>query len=774
MIRVEEGKLAQGPMVQTGAYTYDGNGRLLSFEDGNSNRHLYSYDAAGRLLEVLRQGQGAPSASPYVSYSYQGPWVTEMREGSSTAPWKVQWDYDALGRTTTKRVKQENLPSSDYAKYTWTWDGSGPTQWIGVRHKTGDPSGATRYFYDESAPWGDLGRLTTVERDPLEVGAATLAFEYDYDFEGNTIATTWPSGAEVHSTYADGWKTTDTVYLPNPAVQGATSIAYSYHPNWGTLGQWVAETGAKDWKTTFTRATPNRMTQMRLFYGSTTKARGFYGYEPNGWLQSKRIAPMMSTSDFLYYEYDDLGRAEAVRNTATGHAYETYGYDDAGNLTSFVQGTPGVQKTWTYGAPSKFGEIPWRTDGTTTDAHVWNGTTGRLSEWNTTASGVPSILRDFSYDSAGRLVEIARTEGASTLTTALYYDVDDQLVQEDRGSDTYFRFQGHRTSPTGEQTESVLPQIRVYTAPSGQQHLRFAYIDVDGQAVHVYAQGGAVMATDVTGIYGVPLQGAPGDYTVTPGNWELDGLHGQEEDRTNEVMHFGARHTMFRDGMWMQPEPHLSTALVEVVNPLLSASQYGAGNPIRFEDLSGWEPATYNQIKGAPESIEFDEDQTLALTETLGNGILAGLDEGTALITSENGPDAPLTVTPGEPMPSGSPMMLAFSEDGGLIDQRGDSALPVGGAHTHPKAAGYVQAGFSPGDLGPNGTDRATARRAKATQNAPVGMSVVMAEAPLDDGSFRVDVAITSGDTRSFYVGKLNVDQSTLTVDRVSSKPVRR
>ncbi|MEZ4317128.1 MAG: hypothetical protein R3F61_06480 [Myxococcota bacterium] len=251
-----------------------------------------------------------------------------------------------------------------------------------------------------------------------------------------------------------------------------------------------------------------------------------------------------------------------------------------------------MQKTWTYGAPSEFGEIPWRTDGTTTDAHVWNGTTGRLSEWNTTASGVPSILRDFSYDSAGRLVEIARTEGASTLTTALYYDVDDQLVQEDRGSDTYFRFQGHRTSPTGEQTESVLPQIRVYTGASGDQHLRFAYIDVDGQAVHVYAQGGAVMATDVTGIYGVPLQGAPGDYTVTPGNWELDGLHGQEEDRTNEVMHFGARHTMFRDGMWMQPEPMLARGPIvmrdELRSPMkFSGSVYGVGNPLLYQDRSG-------------------------------------------------------------------------------------------------------------------------------------------------------------------------------------------
>ncbi|MEZ4317124.1 MAG: HNH endonuclease signature motif containing protein [Myxococcota bacterium] len=265
---------------------------------------------------------------------------------------------------------------------------------------------------------------------------------------------------------------------------------------------------------------------------------------------------------------------------------------------------------------------------------------------------MPSILQDFSYDSAGRLVEIRRTEGASTLTTALYYDVDDQLVQEDRGSDTYFRFQGHRTSPTEGRPRSVLPQIRVYTAPSGQQHLRFAYIDVDGQAVHVYAQGGAVMATDVTGIYGVPLQGAPGDYTVTPGNWELDGLHGQEEDRTNEVMHFGARHTMFRDGMWMQPEPLLGMepgALVGV--PGAAGPQYAGANPMIFTDRSGYciamllaacsAPTNKSVGDGVRDGLEaMGADPATAagagqVVEAGGNVVKAGVDKGAELIADQ-------------------------------------------------------------------------------------------------------------------------------------------
>jgi len=313
------------------------------------------------------------------------------------------------------------------------------------------------------------------------------------------------------------------------------------------------------------------------------------------------------------------------------------------------------------------------------------------------------------------------------------------------------------------------------TDPAGRMALHYAYVDVDGQAVSVFGSNGSLVSTEVTGAYGVPLQGAPSDYSSSPEAWVVDGLHGQEEDRGNEVSHFGARHTLFRDGMWMQPEPLLGTpkAVSFVGRPGASGSVYAGGNPVMLLDVSGWEPATINELKKLPDLIEFNEEQTEGLTETLGIGILAGELEGTALFTSEHGDDDPLTVTPGDPLPSGSGMMRSFSQEGGLLDQRPDSAHPSGGAHTHPNAAGFVQAGLSPGDRGPNGTDRATARAAEKSGYAPLGISVVISEAPRADGTFRVDAAVTSGDTRAFYVGGLDVDQKTLTLQRVSTGPVR-
>ena len=214
--RVEDGRAT---LSQTGAYDYDGRGRLQWFEDGNGNQHQYTYDSAGRLQSVQRQGAGAAGPKPYVAYSYTGPWVTSLHEGEVTDPAVVEWDYDALGRTTEKRVAE----GSSWATYTWEWDGSGATAWNGVRHRTTDPAGATEYRYDESAPWGSLGRLTSVVRQ--EVGEADLQFGYEYDFEGQAVHTVWPSGAEVFSNFDDGWKLSDTLYLPVPGTSTCRAAA---------------------------------------------------------------------------------------------------------------------------------------------------------------------------------------------------------------------------------------------------------------------------------------------------------------------------------------------------------------------------------------------------------------------------------------------------------------------------------------------------------------------------------------------------------------------
>ena len=55
----------------------------------------------------------------------------------------------------------------------------------------------TRYYYDESAPWGSLGRLTSIERENDASSAGLM--QYEYDFEGRTTNMRTPSGVYQYS-----------------------------------------------------------------------------------------------------------------------------------------------------------------------------------------------------------------------------------------------------------------------------------------------------------------------------------------------------------------------------------------------------------------------------------------------------------------------------------------------------------------------------------------------------------------------------------------------
>jgi len=134
--------------------------------------------------------------------------------------------------------------------------------------------------------------------------------------------------------------------------------------------------------------------------------------------------------------------------------------------------------------------------------------------------------------------------------------------------------------------------------------LHYAYVDVDGQAVSVFGSNGSLVSTEVTGAYGVPLQGAPSDYSSSPEAWVVDGLHGQEEDRGNEVSHFGARHTLFRDGMWMQPEPLLGLGPIAMVGtPQGTSSTYAGGNPLAYLDVVGYFSTPTASVDGTIENL---------------------------------------------------------------------------------------------------------------------------------------------------------------------------
>ena len=426
---------------------------------------------------------------------------------------------------------------------------------------------------------------------------------------------------------------------------------------------------------------------------------------------------------------------------------------DAGNLTSFAQLQDDTSiDAWTYATPPQFGEIPSRTAGATTDTHVWDGVNSRMTSWDTSVSGSTTVQRDFSYDGAGRLVEVVRAAGGVVSGSELYYDVDDALVYEVRNTtDIYERFQGHRVAPDGSTVEPVLGNIRVVTRVGGDQEVLFAYVDVDGQAVSVYALDGALRSREVTGAYGVPLSvGAHGGYASwesQPGNWVVDGLHGQEEDRGNEVMHFGTRHTMFRDGMWLQPEPLLMLS-PRALGTKAPTAVYADGKPLRFHDVFGYNSAPFSVAaltSSATTHMTFSDTQQQAIRTVQQAG--AAMDGKEAVM--------PLALdSSGQFVPANKPMHWNMDDgtasSSGMREDVFGGQDPAGNIHSHPKSVGARPSSRTD----KNGKERGDTGTIKSQALNGKGDGV-FATVIVDEGSSAVTVLAAADGKVSWFEGTI-------------------
>lgn len=421
-----------------------------------------------------------------------------------------------------------------------------------------------------------------------------------------------------------------------------------------------------------------------MAFDSTSEASSITPtYLGNGWISNKRVLPIMP-DEHVQYGYDNLGRAETMKRVAsTTTDLETYSYDDAGNLTAFSD----LNDNYLYPSVQRFGEGGTRNGGLTSDAHTWDVTSSRMRTWEHFTGLQSAYLRTFNYDAAGRLVGIQDTTNADT---ELFYDVDDQLVYEDQAGTIIERFDGMRhegSKQNGTYIEQVLPTVRVVTKDGVLgRTVTFKTVlpDLDGHAVFVFDEYGVEERREVTGIYGRPVdfQGGP-EVWVGGTDWAIDGLHGAEEDEVNEVTHYGARHVLSRDGLWMQPDPLLAIGVVATIRSMPGnfGSSYAAANPLVWHDLSGFKVAGLT-IQGPSDPSTTEVQPTKAeqdrLAQQKAEGERKKMDEALSFLrVDENG-----NIQIGNRI---------FNHDGtGKIRSRDEIAAAaedgvVGNVHTHPK-----------------------------------------------------------------------------------------
>jgi RHS repeat-associated protein len=380
------------------AVAYDGNGNQTAVTDALSKTTSFSYDDLDRTVTV-EDPLGHTTTTEYDAVGNQTRVTTELGH-------VARWTYDADQRLASTIEPRGNVTGAVAADYTTTYD------------------------YDVA------GRLTA-QHDPLG-----NVVHVEYDPAGSVSARVDANNHRVEYQY-DGLDRLVEVAGPGP-----TSTSYDYD----AVGNLVARTDAKSHVTQYDYDADRRLTEVE----DPLSRRTVYGYDRDGHVTSRETplgtgTPLVSgdgtvgaTYDALgrltavdysdatpdvQYAYDLLGRVtgmsdEAGRTTAAEtYTYDavgrlktvgrngsgfTYGYDDAGRLTSraYPDGTVVDQG---YDADDRVTSLT--TGGTVTT--LGYDVADRLTA--TTFPASTGSVESRVYDRAGRLTEVATTQGTTVV-----------------------------------------------------------------------------------------------------------------------------------------------------------------------------------------------------------------------------------------------------------------------------------------------------------------------------------------------------------------------
>ncbi|MFD0688592.1 polymorphic toxin-type HINT domain-containing protein [Actinomadura fibrosa] len=365
----------------TTTFGYDAAGNRSRFTDGRGNATLYTFNSLGLPESIV---EPATSAQPDPA---QRTWTSGYDEAENrvkiTAPGGVvrERGYDAAGRVLTETG-------------------------------SGTPSPTTEHTFGYDAG----GRLTKVN-----AGSGTNTF--DYNDRGLLLSADGPSGTANWGYNGDGQATTRT------DAAGTTNFGY-LDGRLKTVQDGI--TGATRTLDYNIAGQPNK-----IDYGAGRVRTA--DYDDLGRLSTDTLKNDQGTVvASAAYTYDDNDRTTGETTTGTADAgQQTYGYDDAGRLTSWTNGTTTTAYEWddsgnrtkAGGVPATFDERNRRlTDGSNTYTYTARGTVSSKTGNGTTTA--------YDFDAFDRLL----TAGQISYT----YDGLDRLATR---NGTAFTYAGLGTDP---------------------------------------------------------------------------------------------------------------------------------------------------------------------------------------------------------------------------------------------------------------------------------------------------------------------------------------
>ena len=373
-------------------FAYDAKGRLNQVTDPRGFATNYTYDGLDDQVSMTSPDSGTTTKT----YDAAGNLVSSTDANGNTST----YTYDALNRVTQRT-------QSNGSTITYQYDQG--TNGIGRRTSMTDPTGTTTWAYN---------RYGQVNLKQQTIGTVTLTTHWVYTANTGLLASiTYPSGGTVSFSYNANGQANAVSYQPFGGGTSALLSSITYQP-FGPVASWQNSNG-----TNYGRSydQDGRVASLALPAGVTVAL----SYDANS-----RITGITETGlAAKTFSYDNLDR---LTGYTAGSLSQTYGYDLAGNRTSFTSNSP-PSTSLTYQYASTSNRLTGVTGSSTQSySYDFNG--------NVTNHTTPGATYTFAYNSRNR--QNQSTVGTSTKT----YQIDgigQRVAKLDTGMyQTLFSFDG--------------------------------------------------------------------------------------------------------------------------------------------------------------------------------------------------------------------------------------------------------------------------------------------------------------------------------------------
>ena len=361
-------------------FTYDAAGRRVAVTNAHGQSTRYTYDGAGRLMELLHPDAGRRTF--------------EHDEDGNVVRWRdalgqgVDRTHDAAGRVLTEA--HVDARGAEVRRVLWHYDEPSPR--LGGAGSPGELSWVEDAAGEEHFAYDARGRLKV---DLRIVGGRAYRTEQAYDNLDHVVALTYPDGSTLPYLYNERGLLESVPRVVRHVEYDARGLAVRRE-----FANGVVATAAYD---------EHDRVQALAAHGPRGQPLQAlrYGYDLAGTLLSidDSIHPDGVLSATRRFTYDDLYRLTYARGPA-GVAAASYAYDGVGNL---------LQKSDLGAYAYEPGAAP----------NAVRSVAGRPLGYDANGSVVSSFGRSFQYNPRGELQKVTSEDGA---VTEYLYDYEGQRV----------------------------------------------------------------------------------------------------------------------------------------------------------------------------------------------------------------------------------------------------------------------------------------------------------------------------------------------------------